>query len=134
MQNTSSLIFPSVDDILDLHDSIIENTGGAHGILDINALESAIKRPQTGYYTTVVEHAAALLESLIMNHPFLDGNKRTGFCATDTFLRHNGFYIDCDSEEADMYIVNSVAQQTLTKDSIIEWLSTRIRIYNPPHN
>ena len=67
---------------------------------DEGALASAIMRPQLGYYDSLIEEAAALLESLANNHPFVDGNKRTAVAVTDTFLRLNGHYIDCDNEEA----------------------------------
>ena len=77
------------------HDSVtaamIEEYGGVHGLRDQGALESAVFRPQTGYYTDLSEEAAALLESLVNNHAFLDGNKRVGFAAAHTFLLVNGF-------------------------------------------
>ena len=66
----------------------------------MGALESAILRPQMGYYDGIIEEAAAMMESLAMNHPFVDGNKRVAFFATAAFLRLNGWFIDCDSREA----------------------------------
>ena len=63
-------------DALFFHKHLIERYGGAAGIRDIGALESALHRPQTGYYDSLVDEAAALLESLVQNHPFVDGNKR----------------------------------------------------------
>ena len=67
---------------------------------ELGALDSAILRPQTGYYDGLIEQAAAMKESLSNNQPFIDGNKREAFYATDDFLRLNGHYIDCDGEEA----------------------------------
>ena len=92
--------FPSIEEIISIHDVLIEQTGGAMGIRDMGALASAIMRPQIGYYDGLVDEAAALLESLTMNHPFVDGNKRTALGAVDTFLGMNGSFIDCDSQEA----------------------------------
>jgi death on curing protein len=72
--------------------------GGAAGIRDAGALESALHRPQTGYYDTIVHQAAALLESLMQNHPFVDGNKRVAFAGMDVFLRISGHVITADSK------------------------------------
>ncbi len=63
------------------------------GVRDPGALESALFRPQTGYYEDIVAEAAALMESLAVNHPFLDGNKRIAFAAADVFLRINGWQL-----------------------------------------
>lgn len=71
--------------------------GGASGLRDAGALESALHRPQTGYYDTLIHEAAALIESLVQNRPFVDGNKRVAFAVTDVFLRINGYQITADS-------------------------------------
>lgn len=76
---------------------LIEMFGGLHGVRDKGAVEAAVFRPQTGYYNSVQEEAAALMESLGNNHGFLDGNKPIAFSATDVFLRRNGFYIEVES-------------------------------------
>lgn len=81
-------------EVLEIHRQLIEHYGGHPGIREPGALEAAIIRPQMGYYETVLEQAAALLESLAMNHPFIDGNKRVAFAVADTFLRLNGYRID----------------------------------------
>lgn len=85
-------------DALFFHMHLIERYGGAPGIRDLGALESALHRPQTGYYDTIIHEAAALLESLVQNHPFIDGNKRTAFAVVDVFLRINGHAITAGSE------------------------------------
>ena len=69
----------SVDEVLAIHERLIEQFGGPPGVRDLGLLESALYRPRTGYYQDIAEMAAALFESLIMNHPFLDGNKRIAF-------------------------------------------------------
>jgi death-on-curing protein len=83
-------------DILALHQAMLENYGGAAGIRDKGAIEAAVFRPQCGYYSDIAEEAAALLESLLINHPFVDGNKRVAFAACDVFLRLNGWCLDAD--------------------------------------
>ena len=88
----------TVADALALHAILIRRYGGADGVRDMGALESALFRPQTGYYKDLIEEAAALLESLAINHPFIDGNKRVAFAATDTFLRINRFRFTIDSD------------------------------------
>jgi death-on-curing protein len=81
----------TVADVLGLHAVLIQRYGGAPGVRDPGALEAALFRPQTGYYEDIVMEAAALFESLAINHPFVDGNKRIAFAAVDVFLRINGW-------------------------------------------
>ena len=81
----------TVADVLGMHAILMQRYGGAGGVRDPGALESALFRPQTGYYADIIAEAAALLESLAINHPFVDGNKRIAFAAADVFLRINGW-------------------------------------------
>jgi death-on-curing protein len=81
----------TVADVLGMHAALIQRYGGAPGVRDPGALEAALFRPQTGYYEDIVAEAAALMESLAINHPFADGNKRIAFAAADVFLRINGW-------------------------------------------
>ncbi|WP_254045136.1 type II toxin-antitoxin system death-on-curing family toxin [Thiohalocapsa sp. ML1] len=81
----------TVADVLGMHVVLIERYGGAPGLRDPGGLEAAVFRPQTGYYGDIVAEAAALMESLAVNHPFVDGNKRVAFAAADVFLRINGW-------------------------------------------
>jgi death-on-curing protein len=78
-------------DVLGMHTVLTQRYGGPPGVRDAGALESALFRPQTGYYDDIVAEAAALTESLAINHPFVDGNKRIAFAAADVFLRINGW-------------------------------------------
>ena len=87
----------TVPDVLAIHSILIQRYSGTHGIRDSGALESALFRLQSGYYVDIIEEAAALMESLAINHPFVDGNKRVAFAATDIFLRINGYRINCES-------------------------------------
>jgi death on curing protein len=81
----------TVADVLGMHTVLMKRYGGALGVRDPGALEAALFRPQTGYYQDIVAEAAALIESLAINHPFVDGNKRIAFAAADVFLRINGW-------------------------------------------
>jgi death-on-curing protein len=81
----------TVADVLSMHTVLMQRYGGTPGVRDPGALEAALFRPQTGYYDDIVAEAAALMESLAINHPFVDGNKRIAFAAADVFLRINGW-------------------------------------------
>ncbi len=83
----------TVNEVVEIHHVLINRHGGCLGIRDLNALESALYRPQTGYYADIILEACALMESIAVNHPFIDGNKRVAFAVTDVFLRINGFRI-----------------------------------------
>ena len=87
-------------EILAIHLDQIKRYGGTHGVRDPGLLESALFRPETGYYADLVEEAAALWESMSQNHPFLDGNKRTAFAVTYTFLAINGAQLTASSSAA----------------------------------
>jgi death-on-curing protein len=86
----------TVADVLRMHTVLIKRYGGAPGVRDPGALEAALFRPQTGYYEDLVAEAAALMESLASNHPFVDGNKRIAFAAADVFVRINGWRLERD--------------------------------------
>lgn len=82
-----------------MHSLLIRQFGGSDGVRDVGLLEAALFRPQTGYYSDIIEEAAALLESLAVNHPFVDGSKRAAFAVTDVFLRINGYEINSTSQK-----------------------------------
>jgi len=81
----------TVADVLGMHAGLMKHYRGAPGVRDLGALEAALFRPQTGYYEDIVAEAAALMESLAINHPFVDGNKRIAFAAAAVFLDINGW-------------------------------------------
>jgi death on curing protein len=94
----------TLPEVLAMHADQIERYGGSQGVRDHGLLESALYRPQTGYYADLVEEAAALWESLAQNHPFIDGNKRTAFAATYTFLAINGTQLTANAEDAYAFV------------------------------
>lgn len=105
----------------------MEEFGGIHGLRDKNLLESAIFRPQAGYYETLIDEAAALMESLSNNHAFLDGNKRVAFLMTDVFLRMNGQLIDTPTMKAYEFIAGSLEKGTFRFPQIRDWLATNTK-------
>lgn len=106
---------------------LIELFGGLHGVRDKGAVEAAVFRPQTGYYNSVEEEAAALMESLGNNHGFLDGNKRIAFTAADVFLRRNGFFIEVTSQEGFDFIYGSMDRGEFRFARIVEWIRKRVK-------
>jgi death on curing protein len=106
---------------------LIEMFGGLHGVRDKGAVEAAVFRPQIGYYNSLEEEAAALMESLGNNHPLLDGNKRISFTATDVFLRRNGFCIEVESQEGYDFISGSMERHELRFAQILDWIRKNIR-------
>ena len=109
-------------EVLAIHADQIERYGGADGIRDPGLLEAALFRPQTGYYNDLIEEAASLWESLAMNHPFIDGNKRVTFAVTYTFLAINGLRITADPEEAYTFIMDGLEGGTFRFEAIATWL------------
>lgn len=105
----------------------IKSYGGVHGIRDAAAGEAAVFRPQSGYYNSMEEEAAALMESLAQNHGFIDGNKRIAFAAADTFLRINGFYIDVDAIEGFDFIDGSIDRKEFRYPLILDWIREHVR-------
>jgi death-on-curing protein len=117
----------TVAEVYQMQHLLIERFGGLHGVRDKNAVEAAVFRPQTGYYNSLEEEAAALMESLGNNHAFLDGNKRIAFTATDVFLRRNGFYIEVDAREGHEFIYGSMDRREFRFARILDWIRRHIK-------
>ena len=117
----------SVDEILAIHERLIEQFGGPPGVRDLGLLESALYRPCTGYYQDIAEMAAALFESLIMNHPFVDGNKRIAFFATDVFLRLNGWKLAIEADAAHQFIIDSLETNTCDYAHLLPWVKAMLK-------
>ena len=111
-------------EVLALHHALIERYGGARGIRDMGAVEAAVFRPQCGYYADIIEEAAALLESLLINHPFVDGNKRVAFAACDVFLRMNGYALTAEPDWLYQRIIAWIAATDERFDMIVRDLNT----------
>jgi death-on-curing protein len=119
-------VYLTVAEALAIHHNQIEEYGGAHGLRDQGALEAAVFRPQTGYYNDISEEAAALLESLVNNHAFIDGNKRVGFAAVHTFLLVNGFDLDVSSKAAYEFMIETMEQGKFRFALLHEWIAAHL--------
>lgn len=112
--------------IMFIHSRLVKETGGSQGVHDLSALLSAVGRPQSSFdetdlYPTLFNKAAALIDSLIRNHPFVDGNKRTGMTAGALFLRRNGYALKAANEDL-VSIALGVAQSQFNLEEIAAWL------------
>jgi death on curing protein len=123
---TAERVYLTVAEVIAIQHHQIEEYGGIHGLRDQGILESAVFRPQTGYYNDIAEEAAALLESLVNNHAFLDGNKRVGFAAMHTFLLINGFDLDVDGDDAAEFILKTLAEGKFRFALLHEWITTHL--------
>ena len=114
--------FLSLDEVIAIHERLIDKFGGTPGLRDRGLLESALYRPQTGYYEDLAEMAAALFESLISNYAFVDGNKRIAFFTCDIFLRLNGWKLKVDSDNGYAFIVGSLESNKCNYDHLVPWI------------
>ncbi len=115
-----------LEDVLNIHEFLINKFGGSHGIRDINLLKSAISRPfqtfdQEDLYKSHFEKASALIESIVANHPFIDGNKRTGYVLMRLYLMENRIDITA-SQEAKYSFVIDIASGKLSHKEITKWI------------
>ena len=120
----------SFAEVVELHRRVIEASGGLHGLRDLGALESAVAQPRMSFggedlYPSVVEKAAALCFSLVQNHPFLDGNKRVGHAAMETFLVLNGFELDATVEQQEELML-ALAAGKLDRPDLVRWVSEHL--------
>ena len=114
--------------VLAIHDQMVKRFGGSHGIRDIGLIESAVARPMAMFdgvdlYENIFDKAAGLLQSLLMNHPFVDGNKRTALSSTGIFFKINGYILKNSHEEEVEFGVN-VDNQHLSIEEISAWLKS----------
>ena len=117
----------TVGEVYRMQHRLIEMFGGLHGVRDKGAVEAAVFRPQTGYYDSIHEEAAALMESLGNNHGFLDGNKRIAFTAADVFLRRNGFSIEVEGLDGHAFIVGSMERHEFRFAQVLDWIRQHIQ-------
>ena len=118
----------TLDDALYIHAEQLRLFGGAKGVRDHGLIESALLRPQTGYYAGLIEQAAALWESLAMNHGFVDGNKRVAFACMDIFLGLNGARLEAVPAEVITFIYRHLEAGTFRKPVLDEWLRQHVML------
>lgn len=123
----SARVYVTVAEAIAIQRDLIERFGGSHGLQDKGRLEAAVLRPQSGYYNSLVDEAAALMESLANNHAFVDGNKRLSFTLTDIFLRLNGKYLDVEADDAYEFMVGAIAAGQFRFAAIREWLIAHVK-------
>jgi death on curing protein len=121
----------TLGEVVDLHRRLLEATGGAAGIRDLGALDSAVASPKatfggTDLYPTLVEKAVALCFSLVRNHPFVDGNKRVGHAAMETFLVLHGSEIDAPLDEQERVML-ALAAGAIDRAQLIDWLRHHLK-------
>ena len=126
-------LFLTVEECLALHAELIRRFGGSPGIRDLGLLESALARPRSVYYRTLSEQAAALLQSLVSNHCFVDGNNRMAFAAADIFLRMNGYQLKPQPEADEEFIIKRIIAGKAALVEITDWLETKLeKVEGPP--
>lgn len=124
---TRETLYLTIAEVLEMHRHLINEFGGLHGVRDAGLLASAVFRPQTGYYDDLLHQAAAMMESLANNHPFLDGNKRIAFASADVFLRLNGYALEVEPLEAHRFITEKIAAREFRVAVILHWLKSCVR-------
>ena len=127
----TKISYLSTTQVLVIHDQMVKRFGGLSGIRDLGLIESAVGRPQATFdgkelYKTVFEKGAALLQSLLKNHPFTDGNKRTALVSTGMFFKLNGFKL-INNHKDEVNFTLEVNNQNLTVEQIVEWLKSNSR-------
>lgn len=118
--------YPTVEETIAVHARLIARFGGSTGIRDRAALESALARPRSGYYSDVIPEAAALWESLSQNHAFVDGNKRVAVTMTAAFLRVNGYRLEFDDIEAFLSLADLYETGRIRFQALDRWLRERV--------
>jgi death-on-curing protein len=121
----------TLTEVLELHRLVLEQSGGAEGVRELGSVESAVAQPQITFdgnelYPTIESKATALCFSLVMNHPFVDGNKRIGHAAMETFLVLNGYELIADVDDAEKVILTLAAGE-LARDTLLDWVKSNMR-------
>ena len=118
----TTVLYPTLSETLELHTRLVELFGGKGGVRDMGLLESALMRPQTGYYKSLSLQGAALLQSLTQNHAFVDGNKRVAFATTAIFLRMNGYRLKVNADNGEAFLIVRVIKNKAEISEIADWL------------
>ncbi len=121
------MAYLTVVEPITIHAAVIQRYGGALGVRDMGALDAAAFRPRSGHYDGPIAEAAALAESILMNHLFVDGNKRVAMAAMDVHLRLNGWSIRADAAEAAKFLTDGLSQSSLDNSTLQAWLEEVVR-------
>ena len=120
-------VYPTIHEVLLLHSRLLERYGGERGIRDLGMLDAALHRPRSGYYESLSEQAAGLLQSLANNHAFVDGNKRVAFATTAIFLQLNGFPLRATADDAEAFLIEEVIKGCAPVQAIATWIEAHIQ-------
>ncbi|MCB0365923.1 MAG: type II toxin-antitoxin system death-on-curing family toxin [Bdellovibrionaceae bacterium] len=120
-------LYPTLEEALELHHHLLQRFGGKGGVRDLGLLQSALGRPQTGYYQSLSLQAAALMQSLAQNHSFVDGNKRVSFALTAIFLRMNGYRLVVEPDNGEEFLIEQVIRGKVDIETIARWIEAHIR-------
>jgi len=119
-------VYLTVAEVAEIHQIMIDQFGGASGLRDIGALESALFRPQSGYYADLIAEACALLESLAINHPFIDGNKRVAYASMEIFLLINGMRVNATQQQIYRFLMRQFETNQFELAALERWFRPRI--------
>ena len=122
----TTTVFPALEEAIHLHDRLVDRFGGSLGLRDPGLLESALARPRSGYYETLSLQAAALMQSLARNHPFVDGNKRMAYALPAVFLEVNGWALRATADDAEGFLIERVIRAHAELDEIASWLEAHM--------
>jgi death-on-curing protein len=123
--------YPALEETVAVHAKLIARFGGSAGIRDSAALESALGRPRSGYYSDLIQEAAALWESLSQNHAFVDGNKRVAVTMTAAFLQVNGYRLEFNDLDAFSFLSNLYETGRMRFEELDRWLRQHVVAANP---
>ena len=116
----------SIEDILNLHSRTNEIHGGANGVRDLGLIQSSLYRCQSGYYETLCEQTAVLMQSFCLNHCFIDGNERVALLSSVTFLKLNGYKLSANTKDVVTLITVKIIQEKIGISEITNWIEKRI--------
>ena len=122
----ASTVYPTMEEVLLLHSMLLERYGGERGVRDLGMLDAALHRPRSGYYNSLSEQAAALLQGLANNHAFIDGNERVAFATMAIFLKLNGCPLRATANDAEAFVVERVIRGSASVDEIAGWIEAHI--------
>jgi death-on-curing protein len=125
------MIYLTLEECLRIHEQHILRYGGTPGLRDAGLLESALARPRSGYYETLFDQAAALMQSLASNHCFVDGNKRMAMGCAYIFLDANGYSVDHGGTEGEKFLIDRVIVGKAEVSEIAAWMASRAKARGP---
>jgi death on curing protein len=120
-------LYLTLEEVLALHAALIARHGGAPGVRDKGLVESALARARSGYYDSLSEQAAALMQSFAMNHAFVDGNKRVAWASSLVFLRMNGYRVRVSADDAERFLIEQVIVGHAELPAIAAWVEKHMR-------